>query len=77
MKPHCVWNLAAELGERPVWVERERVLYFVDISQQGWRARVVQPRRLRKYADVTPINPLPITTTLTVISRGPVERQFL
>lgn len=27
----CIWAVAAELGEGPVWVEREKALYFVDI----------------------------------------------
>jgi sugar lactone lactonase YvrE len=27
----CIWPLAASLGEGPVWVERERAIYFVDI----------------------------------------------
>jgi sugar lactone lactonase YvrE len=30
-QPQCLWNVAAELGEGPVWVTRERSLYFVDI----------------------------------------------
>jgi D-xylonolactonase len=29
--PHCVWDVAAELGEGPVWCAREQALYFVDI----------------------------------------------
>lgn len=29
-----MWPLAAELGEGPVWVERDRALWFVDIKQQ-------------------------------------------
>jgi len=32
-EPKDVWNLAAELGEGPVWVERDRALWFVDIKQ--------------------------------------------
>jgi D-xylonolactonase len=31
-EPHIVWALAAELGEGPVWVERDRALWFVDIK---------------------------------------------
>lgn len=27
----CIWPVGAELGEGPVWVEREKALYFVDI----------------------------------------------
>lgn len=30
-EPRCVWNPAAELGEGPVWVPREKAVYFVDI----------------------------------------------
>src|SRR5690348_7806716 len=33
-EPKAVWNLAAELGEGPVWVERDRALWFVDIKKQ-------------------------------------------
>ncbi len=33
-EPHDVWDLAAELGEGPVWVERDRALWFVDIKKQ-------------------------------------------
>ena len=33
-EPTVVWNLAAELGEGPVWVERDRALWFVDIKKQ-------------------------------------------
>lgn len=31
-EPKVAWNLAAELGEGPVWVERDRALWFVDIK---------------------------------------------
>ena len=47
----CVWALAAELGEGPIWSARERALWFVDIkgrhvhrydeatrATQSWRA---------------------------------------
>lgn len=33
-EPKVVWNLAAELGEGPVWVERDRALWFVDIKKR-------------------------------------------
>jgi sugar lactone lactonase YvrE len=33
-EPRSVWDLAAELGEGPVWVERDRALWFVDIKKQ-------------------------------------------
>jgi xylono-1,5-lactonase len=33
-EPRVVWNLEAELGEGPVWVERDRALWFVDIKKQ-------------------------------------------
>jgi D-xylonolactonase len=32
--PKSVWNVAAELGEGPVWVERDRALWFTDIKRQ-------------------------------------------
>jgi sugar lactone lactonase YvrE len=32
-EPKVVWELAAELGEGPVWVERDRALWFVDIKK--------------------------------------------
>lgn len=32
--PSAVWNLEAELGEGPVWVERDQALWFVDIKAQ-------------------------------------------
>ena len=30
-EPRCIWDLKAELGEGPVWSDRERALFFVDI----------------------------------------------
>lgn len=33
--PDDVWDIAAELGEGPVWVERDRALWFVDIKKQA------------------------------------------
>ena len=30
--PKSVWGVAAELGEGPVWVERDRALWFTDIK---------------------------------------------
>jgi sugar lactone lactonase YvrE len=32
-EPKSVWNLAAELGEGPVWVQRDAALWFVDIKK--------------------------------------------
>lgn len=32
-EPKVVWDLAAELGEGPVWVQRDRALWFVDIKK--------------------------------------------
>ena len=32
-EPTPVWELEAELGEGPVWVERDRALWFVDIKK--------------------------------------------
>jgi sugar lactone lactonase YvrE len=31
MNPECLWPVAAQVGESPVWVPREKALYFVDI----------------------------------------------
>jgi len=33
-EPTDVWALAAELGEGPVWVERDHALWFVDIKKK-------------------------------------------
>ena len=33
-EPKVVWELAAELGEGPVWVQRDQALWFVDIKKQ-------------------------------------------
>ena len=33
-EPRNVGRLAAELGEGPVWVERDQALWFVDIKKQ-------------------------------------------
>src|SRR4051812_44169148 len=32
--PLPVWDLEAELGEGPVWVERDKSLWFVDIKKK-------------------------------------------
>jgi xylono-1,5-lactonase len=34
-KPRLVWDLAAELGEGPVWVERDQALWFTDIKKRS------------------------------------------
>lgn len=34
VEPTVAWALAAELGEGPVWVERDRALWFVDIKKR-------------------------------------------
>jgi sugar lactone lactonase YvrE len=33
-EPEVAWELEAELGEGPVWVERDSALWFVDIKRQ-------------------------------------------
>jgi sugar lactone lactonase YvrE len=42
-EPISVWNVAAELGEGPVWVERDRALWFTDIKR----------RRIHRYDPAT------------------------
>ncbi len=32
--PRSIWSLGAKLGEGPVWVERDRALWFVDIKKK-------------------------------------------
>lgn len=60
-RPHCVWDVAAELGEGPIWVAGEKAVYFVDIfgraihrwqengGSQSWKAPAepgfILPRR--------------------------------
>jgi xylono-1,5-lactonase len=34
-EPRLVWELGSELGEGPVWVERDRALWFTDIKRQS------------------------------------------
>jgi sugar lactone lactonase YvrE len=33
-EPRLVWDLEADLGEGPVWVERDQALWFTDIKRQ-------------------------------------------
>ena len=33
-RPRLVWEVAADLGEGPVWVERDRALWFTDIKSR-------------------------------------------
>lgn len=33
-KPRLAWDVQAELGEGPVWVERDQALWFTDIKRQ-------------------------------------------
>jgi sugar lactone lactonase YvrE len=33
-EPKSVWNVRAELGEGPVWVERDQALWFTDIKRR-------------------------------------------
>lgn len=34
LNPECIWDLKAQLGEAPIWVESEQALYFVDVFGQ-------------------------------------------
>lgn len=42
-EPRLVWDLQAELGEGPVWVERDQALWFTDIKR----------RKIHRYAPET------------------------
>lgn len=42
-EPRLVWDLEAELGEGPVWVERDQALWFTDIKR----------RKVHRYAPAT------------------------
>jgi sugar lactone lactonase YvrE len=33
-EPHLFWDMKAELGEGPVWVERDQALWFTDIKRR-------------------------------------------
>ena len=46
LQPQCVWAVGTELGEGPVWVEREHALYFVDID--GHRVHRYHPASGKK-----------------------------
>ena len=54
-KPRCVWDLKADLGEGPVWLERERSLFFVDIV--GRRLHCLQPDTGDRRSWPTPSRP--------------------
>jgi len=42
-EPRSVWRLGAQLGEGPVWVERDQALWFTDIKR----------RQIHRYCPVT------------------------
>lgn len=42
-EPRLVWDIAAELGEGPVWVERDQALWFTDIKR----------RKIHRYTPAT------------------------
>lgn len=34
IEPECVWDVGAQLGEGPIWVVREKALWFTDIKKK-------------------------------------------
>ena len=53
--PVCVWPLAAELGEGPLWQAAENAVYFVDIKgRQIHRLVVTTGQRTTWYAPDQP-----------------------
>ncbi len=54
-EPRCIWNLTAELGEGPVWLEREQSLFFVDIV--GRRLHRLRPDTGDRQSWPTPWRP--------------------
>ena len=49
---HLVWEVGAELGEGPVWDERDQALWFTDIKRQ--KIHRYDPRRRRGEAGIRP-----------------------
>jgi sugar lactone lactonase YvrE len=45
----CVWPLAAELGEGPIWSARERAVWFVDIKGRRVHRYDAASRRTRSW----------------------------
>ncbi len=54
-EPRCVWDLKAELGEGPVWMDRERSLFFVDIL--GRRLHCLRPHTGERWDWAAPSRP--------------------
>ncbi len=54
-EPRCIWDLKAELGEGPVWLERDRSLFFVDIV--GCQLHCLRPDTGERQSWPTPSRP--------------------
>ncbi len=54
-EPRCIWDLKAELGEGPVWLEREQSLFFVDIV--GRQLHCLRPETGERRSWPTPSRP--------------------
>ncbi|AOJ68836.1 MULTISPECIES: SMP-30/gluconolactonase/LRE family protein [Burkholderia] len=48
--PICIWDVAAELGEGPIWSDAERSVYFVDIKSQRVHRLNVDSRQASSWA---------------------------
>lgn len=54
-EPQCVWSVAAELGEGPLWSSAEEAVWFVDIKKD--RIHRFEPSSRRKRSYETPSSP--------------------
>ena len=54
-EPQCVWSVAAELGEGPLWLPGDGAVWFVDIKKD--RIHRYEPSSGRKRSYETPPNP--------------------
>ncbi|GBQ87858.1 transcriptional regulator [Acetobacter nitrogenifigens DSM 23921 = NBRC 105050] len=60
-QPVCVWDLRAELGEGPIWIEADKSLYFVDIL--GRAVHRYDPATGRSASWAAPARPCFLTPT--------------
>ena len=60
--PECVWPVAAELGEGPVWMAAQGALWFVDIKGRQIHRFQERSRETRSWAAPEPIGFVAPTT---------------